>query len=716
MLSKLRRFVLGPAFYLIGMAFSTIYLWSYLAQSETTLRTVVFGIFLTFSMLSLISWKAAVYTFIFCVPLFNTLPSILGINDVWPPFSFNFLFVSALATGALFYKIADRPLDWNHRRYNIPSTPFDFLWGLLMLLVWSTAIVGCLRYNNLFCPGFFSDLPLHLTGLPFATQTDNYLCFTRALQLTASLLSFYFVCSVLHSQKDVFNVFKLLLLSATLVCVYAVWQYQTKSFLVGIQSFFGRVNATFNGPDSAATYFVVIIMLSFAFFWHAKKVAGFLFTAFLLTVAIVGLALTGTRTAAFAMVIAVLFVLILTLIRTQQVFKYLPALAIVIAVYFFFAPGNSLRLPFENSWQVLQNKRFFQGIDQLANNPRRIDEWLSFRSFHWFAAKRAANQAPITGQGLGTFDKLYRNLKAQRDQYDSAFAHNLYLDYLIEMGSLGFFVSIAFYVVALLLCWRIWSGGLGGKKARAIAIALMAALLSIAVGNLFSSSFYYVLELMMFQAVLLALLTSIFNQEYPAEEPSLYNKITKTAHALFLTPKRRLAVAGVFILLASVYLWRLSVSARAGEAQYYSCEPYTRLGRILEYGVDHYEVDNNGNKFARTGKQVFCPLKVHSRKLMIYLRAAHPDAEQRPVSGTFTVNGNLAGSVVLSNRNWTSFILDVATALPAVTNEDLTVEGKFIPISLGLTSGRLWNPLEWNPEERNIEYGIDLGTIIQGLF
>ena len=46
----------------------------------------------------------------------------------------------------------------------------------------------------------------------------------------------------------------------------------------------------------------------------------------------------------------------------------------------------------------------------------------------------------------------------------------------------------------------------------------------------------------------------------------------------------------------------------------------------------------------------------------------------------------------------------------------MAASGKKIPINLEMISGRMWNPLDWNPQEQNIKYGVDLGTILQGLF
>jgi len=701
----------------LGFCASSMYVWSYLSQSQNSLRTVVFGLFLIIIMLAMISWKTAVMTFIFCLPLFNTLPTILGVEKLWPPFNFNLLFLSGLTTAFLVYVVTGMPLNpKSRRRHGLPATPFDAVWFIFMALVVLGMIIGACRYENVFSLGFYSELPGKLLGVPFASQTENVLCYTKAMQFISMMLAFYFVSTVLKSRNDVYNVLRLLIGAAVLVCIYGVWQNKTKLFLVGIQEFFGRINATFNGPDSAATYYLVAGILAFSGFWFAKKVVHYLTLIFLFALSFICLYLTETRTAVYAFVLALFVVFVMVVSRSRKFLKPVPYILAALGVLLFFAPASELTLPGSHTLKVIRGQRLVQGLDKVKIEPRKIDELLSFRSYHWFAALQAIKDSPVFGHGLGTFDKLYKNYKTPRDGYKSAFAHNLYLDYWVEMGLPGLFISIFFFVFSVFLAWRLWSNECCGKHVRSLSLGLMTAQLSIALGNLFSSSLYYVTELMFLQSVFLAMLASLFNSVYPSQEESLTEKTEAWAATLKSSKVFRFGAAAVCIVVFGIFLMLCQRSAKKGEAQYYSCEPYDNLGRMLEYGILHYEYDQYSNKFARTRHHVYRPLQINSRYLLVYLRASHPDADLKPVPASFSINGKLAGSCVISNRTWNTFVIDAGRVVPVLTNEELAASGKTIPINLEMISGRMWNPLDWNPQEQNIKYGVDLGTILQGLF
>ena len=708
------------SFYLLcalGFCASSMYVWSYLSQSQNSLRTVVFGLYLIIIMLAMISWKTAVMTFIFCLPLFNTLPTILGVEKLWPPFNFNLLFLSGLTTAFLIYVVTGLPLNPKSRHHRgLAATPYDLLWFVFAVLIILGMIIGACRYENVFSLGFYRELPGKLLGIPFASQTENVLCYTKAMQFISMMLAFYFVASVLKDQKDVYLVLRLLIGAAVIVCIYGVWQNKSKLFLVGIQEFFGRINATFNGPDSAATYYLVMGILAFSGFWFAKKIVHYLTLIFLFALSFVCLYLTETRTAVYAFGLALFVMFIIVVSRSRKLLKPVPYVLALIGLLLFFAPANDMTLPGSCTLKALKSQRLVQGLDKMKIEPRRIDELLSFRSYHWFAALQAIKDAPVFGHGLGTFDKLYKDYKTTRDGYKSAFAHNLYLDYWVEMGLPGLFVSIFFFLFSVFLAWRLWSNECCGKHVRSLSLGLMTAQLSIALGNLFSSSLYYVTELMFLQSVFLAMLASLFNFVYPAGEGTLKGEAVSCLEKLKTSLAFRFAAVAVCILVFGIFLMLCRNSAAQGEKQYYSCEPYDNLGRMLEYGILHYEYDQFSNKFARTRRHVYRPLQVNSRYLSVYLRASHPDAELKPVPASFSVNGKLAGSCVISNRTWNTFVIDVGRIVPVLTNEEMAASGKKIPINFELISGRMWNPLDWNPQEQNIKYGVDLGTILQGLF
>ncbi|MBR6462215.1 hypothetical protein IKS73_03645, partial [bacterium] len=357
------------SFYLLcalGFCASSMYVWSYLSQSQNSLRTVVFGLYLIIIMLAMISWKTAVMTFIFCLPLFNTLPTILGVEKLWPPFNFNLLFLSGLTTAFLIYVVTGLPLNPKSRHHRgLAATPYDLLWFVFTVLIILGMIIGACRYENVFSLGFYRELPGKLLGIPFASQTENVLCYTKAMQFISMMLAFYFVASVLKDQKDVYLVLRLLIGAAVIVCIYGVWQNKSKLFLVGIQEFFGRINATFNGPDSAATYYLVMGILAFSGFWFAKKIVHYLTLIFLFALSFVCLYLTETRTAVYAFGLALFVMFIIVVSRSRKLLKPVPYVLALMGLLLFFAPANDMTLPGSCTLKALKSQRLVQGLDKM---------------------------------------------------------------------------------------------------------------------------------------------------------------------------------------------------------------------------------------------------------------------------------------------------------------------------------------------------------------
>jgi hypothetical protein len=269
------------------------------------------------------------------------------------------------------------------------------------------------------------------------------------------------------------------------------------------------------------------------------------------------------------------------------------------------------------------------------------------------------------------------------------------------------------------LSWKLYRAREVSWRWKVMGLGMLVALFATYTANFFTSDFYYVLELQLWIALLFALVIRNYQIHYDPTPDSLlrYWSVKAVALRAWLgQSRRRVAAAGVVVAVFALLWCGAVVSAVVqGRRFFYEARKYTRNDRFLEYGVYHYERDSRGNKFARTAGEVYKPIRVEDRYLRLFLRADHPDADERPVKVDVAVDDIDIGSVVLSNRAWRVERFDLAEwqALhPTNGTEKLD-----IPAVLHIRSSRTWNP--YRTRRGNLDdlpYGVDLGAIEWGYY
>jgi O-antigen ligase len=100
---------------------------------------------------------------------------------------------------------------------------------------------------------------------------------------------------------------------------------------------------------------------------------------------------------------------------------------------------------------------FYFGINETLKRFS-LDELLhEERPIYWAYSLRMFSYYPLMGTGLGTFGALAPNLERAPGLMAIVHAHNDYLEYLSELGSIGFvllFGSIFFMVIIAFIIWR----------------------------------------------------------------------------------------------------------------------------------------------------------------------------------------------------------------------------------------------------------------------
>ncbi len=707
---------------LIVLPLTATYQLSFLAQPDPFLQVAVFSLSIFIFCLSWYKWTLALYVFIFCIPMFNTINSIFVIP--WPGININAAIIGAILTAWVYHYIWNKPISDKEPSVYLRSTPLDGVLIFIAVILVLLLPVGWVRFNNVLCPGFYDSAARQLMNIPFFSMLDNYLCFTRFWQFAQVGIAFYLVCSSIRHRDQLRNVLWLIVISGAIVGSYGIFQYYAGFRWVGINWFFMRVNATLNGPHAAGIYFATLMVLCVALFFatqsYWRKVM--MFAAACATGG--GLWFSGTRTAAFALVIVLavlaLAFLVIAMIKNAHVRK---VFFVVVAVLLFLGPGYSLIMPTQGPFSAItksrQFQRFTEGFNRLASDKSSstLNEWLAYRFYHWTSAANVIKQFPTTGSGIGTFDKLYRRVKLKDDTYKTAFAHAFYLDVLVEQGAAALIGIIFLYCIAIVLSWKLYRAREVSWRWKLMGMAMLVSLYVTFVSNFFTSDFYYVLEIQLWFAILLALVVCNYQLNFDPVPHSFSKRLKNTTTNIFnfiKQSKTRIIISSVvFMLILSVWLFDLGSSIRYGYDFFKSAKQYTLIDRILEYGIFYYEKDAHKNKFARTAESVYKPIKVKDKNLRLFLRADHPDAKEKPVKATVKIDDVIVGDIILSNREWKLCRFDLGEW---IVDHDVDQLDEGIPAVLNFESSRTWNPYKLKKGKANHDYGVDLGAIEWGYY
>ncbi|MDR7483385.1 MAG: O-antigen ligase family protein [Armatimonadota bacterium] len=107
----------------------------------------------------------------------------------------------------------------------------------------------------------------------------------------------------------------------------------------------------------------------------------------------------------------------------------------------------------------------------------------------WETALRIFAAHPVLGTGFGTFQAAYERYRpADAPQPEAPFAHNLLLNSLAEMGVVGAAALVTLCGAGLAAAWRWMSRSPPGAAERATATALLAAIVTLLVHQLFDGT------------------------------------------------------------------------------------------------------------------------------------------------------------------------------------------------------------------------------------
>ena len=196
---------------------------------------------------------------------------------------------------------------------------------------------------------------------------------------------------------------------------------------------------------------------------------------------VAALVLTRSRAAAAVLVVLVLFFLIMRAFGAAGGSRRHRRLGIALSVVLLcgLVAGGVL------IWREVAPQLAVSGLPPAGTGAQDIVPMTSnsFRIKNWVAALKAARESPIWGYGLGTFYEAYSPFKLGAH---TAYAHNVVIQQLVEVGAIGALLLVAFLVVAVLRPIKALLGPLRNPQ-----IPLLLGTLAFVLHNLVDLTWYF---------------------------------------------------------------------------------------------------------------------------------------------------------------------------------------------------------------------------------
>jgi O-antigen ligase len=231
------------------------------------------------------------------------------------------------------------------------------------------------------------------------------------------------------SKEEIHSVVKIALISASGIALLGILEYIFVST--------GRMISTFTNPNPLATYLMMAFLFTIGVSLRNNKklyLISIIFgTAFILT---------GSRGAFLSFIIALPFILLG--IRKNNIFKTILKGAALILLSFVFANFIIKTAPLIQ--EVSTSKTLISSITRI-DSSMEVPKSITGRFEFWKVALKLFKHQPIKGFGLGTFFSAYY-IEYPGNEWVSRFAHNHYLQTLVELGLVGIGIFFAFLLVS----------------------------------------------------------------------------------------------------------------------------------------------------------------------------------------------------------------------------------------------------------------------------
>lgn len=238
---------------------------------------------------------------------------------------------------------------------------------------------------------------------------------------------------------------RLLWLLALITIVQTTWQ----RFALNIPRPSGFL---LNWNTNSAFIAVILLPVCALFLNHAKQRQNLVLPGLFISLSAFGMSLGQSRGALLGLIIG-LGITMLAAWRMQYHKKAIAFLLIIVAAGYL--TGDLL-----NDGAVINR---LSETTELAGNAEEapiLESVGSGRHALWDAGWHMYLDKPLLGWGLGMYHNLYAQYRPPLIQERGMYAHNDYLQFLLELGPIGLLLSLAFVFTVLHSCLKLYRSGL----------------------------------------------------------------------------------------------------------------------------------------------------------------------------------------------------------------------------------------------------------------
>jgi len=429
------------------------------------------GLFLFVNILVLIIFfltafnaKAGLYLFIFIIPIFNSLTTILEVRPVQMLLFFFFAFFLGFLLNFF-----DR--DFKSRLVLIKLKIFDREIGIavlafIVLLVISLAVT-IFRYSNFypFITGSYHNLKVNNIGVDSTSAMGWTLSYFFNYVIAFAML--FAVFNILNKFRDIIVALVVAVFSTVLSSFFGFYQYFINPYIGSFKHWVdtGRINSTFTDPNSLGGYcillfpiFLTLIIISKK--WYLKLIFSISTVPFISM-----MVLSGSRSALLGMLLSLVIFLIPLIVRLIKFILRLPrkkkiivltAILVTIIIIILFLVGTFLTSNpikskilsislFQRSTQTIKTFIAYYKSSGLLESLKSIS---NYRYIYWEQAINMTKDFPSSGVGVGSYRITLPNYFYVFESMDFTtvdYAGNYYLQVLSELGFTGLILILFIY-------------------------------------------------------------------------------------------------------------------------------------------------------------------------------------------------------------------------------------------------------------------------------
>jgi O-antigen ligase len=397
--------------------------------------------------------KKSLYLFLFLLPIVNALPDFFFNGYPFNYMGIALFYLAGILISARFFKRGFTNLQGAGTKSEAKleeenAFAFNFKWAgpyfLFLVILWISALFVLLRWSNITLPSlaFWKDTAVTPSG-----ELVSFASIFPVVTLFLFSLAPYILVLIKNNRLEEAKVFKALIFGYTVSFSIGLFQKIFDPDFMAIRWWGEKLNqynggfSDFNafGFFSGALFFYLVMAMvnrltepGFKFTGNYLLNREFLFNAAGLSITLIGVFLSGCRTAFLFVLFVIGF-----LFFTRKIKLYYKLISLLLIILLLIAAGGTLKKRMvamaDNAKKIGGSSNILTALDKVSNG--RIE--MMQRSIP------ILKKYPLTGVGSGNF-LFFLKYRYLGEQYWEDLPLNQYLLILDETGLTGLFVFVCF--------------------------------------------------------------------------------------------------------------------------------------------------------------------------------------------------------------------------------------------------------------------------------